>query len=143
LVRSVRGGKAGVFDGAGAGETILNAYDVRGRVGEIDGPGGFSIYKEGQMAVDAGYSEGGPLREVAAEAGEVGIPAGYCGAGGIEAEVADAGSRGEGDDEYVVLTLYQYLDVLAHAGALRRAGLQRGLEAEVGVIEVSQIFHIE
>ena len=75
------------------------------------------------MAVDAGYPEGGPLGEVAAETGEVGISTGYGGAGGVEVEVADACSRCQGDNEYVVLTLYQYLDVLAHSGALRRPGL--------------------
>lgn len=117
---SVRGCKASVLNGAGAGKAILNADDVGGGVGGIGRPGGFSIYKEGQMAVDAGYAEGSPLREVAAEAGEVGIAAGYGGTGGIEAEVADAGSCCQWDDEHVVLTLYQHLDVLTHAGALRR-----------------------
>ena len=44
---SVRGGKAGVLNGAGSGEAILNADNILWGVWEIGGPCGFSIYKEG------------------------------------------------------------------------------------------------
>ena len=121
----------------------MNADDIGRGVGEIGGPGGFSIHKEGKMTVNAGQAKGCPLGEVAAEAGEVCIPAGYGGAGGIEAKVADTCFCCQGDDEYVVLALYQYLGILADAGSLRRAGLYGGFEVEIGVVQVSQIFHVK
>lgn len=120
---SIRGGKACIFNGAGSGKAILNADYIFRLVREVGGPCGFSIYKEGEMTVDAGYPESSPLCKVAAESGEVGIAAGYGGAGGVEAKIADAGFCCQGDDEYVVFTLDQNLDVLALAGALRRPGL--------------------
>src|SRR5580658_9865345 len=80
---AVGGGETGGLNGAGAGEAILNTYDVGGVIGEVCGPGGFAVYKESEMAVAAGHAEGGPLGEVAAEAGEVGVPAGCPGAGGV------------------------------------------------------------
>lgn len=95
------------------------------------------------MAMTARYAKGGPLGEVAAEAGEVGVPACCASAGGIEAEIADAGFCRQGDNKYIILTLYQYLYILTNAGALRGAGLQGGFEGEIGVAQVSEILHIE
>src|ERR1700722_19310677 len=110
------GGEAGFFYGAGAGETVLDADDVDGGVWEMEGPGGFVVYEEAHLMVGAGDFEGCPLGEVAAESGEVGVAAGDTGARGIEREVADAGFCGEGNDDDIVFTLYQYLYVLADAG---------------------------
>jgi hypothetical protein len=116
---SICGGKACIFNGASSGKAILNADDILRLVREVGVPGGSSIYKEGKMAVGADYPESSPLREVAAESGEVGISAGYGGAGGVEAEIADARFCCQRDDEYVVFTLDQNLDILAHPGTLR------------------------
>lgn len=140
---AVGGGEAGVFDGAGAGEAILDADDVGGVVGEGGGVGGFSVYNKVKLTVVAGDFKGGPLGQVAAEAREVGIPAAGGGAGGKEVEVADAGPGGEGDNKYIVFTLYQYLNILADAGALRGSGFQGCLESKVRVFQVSQLFHIK
>lgn len=137
------GGETGVPNGAGAGEAILNPDDVCGGVGEVGRPRGFSIYKEGKMVVAAGHAEVRPLGEVAAEAGEVGISAGYVDAGGIKAEVADAGFCGEGNNEHIVFTLYQYLDVLTDPGPAGKIVAEGGFESKVGVVKVSQILHIE
>ena len=88
-------------------------------------------------------AEGCPFCEVASKSGEVGVSAADGCSGGVEVEIADTCFCCKRDDKYVVLTLNQYLYVLAYARTLWGRCLQGGFKSEILIAQVAKILHVK